>query len=92
MFTLGNRAVFEVIDDGCGIPQDKLDTLFSGGMEKDAPAVDRSKHSMGIGLSVCATIIKAHRGELCVESKPNRGTTFRFSLEMEDSEYEQQKI
>ena len=90
VFTLGNRAVFEVIDDGCGIPQEKLDTLFSGSMEKDAPAVDRSKHSMGIGLSVCATIIKAHGGELCVESKPNRGTTFRFSLEMEDSEHEQQ--
>ena len=90
VFTLGNRVVFEVIDDGCGIPQEKLDTLFSGSMEKDAPAVDRSKHSMGIGLSVCATIIKAHGGELCVESKPNRGTTFRFSLEMEDSEHEQQ--
>ena len=90
VFTLGNRVVFEVIDDGCGIPQEKLDTLFSGSMEKDAHAVDRSKHSMGIGLSVCATIIKAHGGELCVESKPNRGTTFRFSLEMEDSEHEQQ--
>ena len=66
VFTLGSRAVFEVKDDGCGIPKERLRTLFSGtgGPDSNAPA-DSGKHGMGIGLSVCAAIIKAHGGCFC---------------------------
>ena len=83
------RAVFEIIDNGCGIPKEKQDALFSGGFEKSAPTVDRNKNSMGIGLSVCATIIKAHGGEICAESIPGKKTKVQFSLEMEDTKHEQ---
>ena len=86
----GSRAVFEVSDDGCGIPAERLESLFSGAGERDAPPADSSRHSMGIGLSVCATIIRAHGGELRAESAVNRGTTFRFALEMEEDAHEQQ--
>ena len=86
----GSRAVFEVSDDGCGIPAERLESLFSGAGERDAPSADSSRHSMGIGLSVCATIIRAHGGELRAESAVNRGTTFRFALEMEEDAHEQQ--
>ena len=50
VFTLGSRAVFEVKDDGCGIPKERLRTLFSGtgGSDPNAPA-DSGKHGMGIG-------------------------------------------
>ena len=89
VYTRGNRAVFEVSDDGCGIPQERLETIFSGS-GGDPALVDNSRHSMGIGLSVCATIIRAHGGEIRAESTPGRGTTFRFSLEMEDETHEQQ--
>ena len=89
VFLLDGHAIFEVTDNGCGIPQEKLDSLFSGSFEKGTSAVDSSKHSMGIGLSVCATIVKAHGGDICAESKLNHGTTFRFSLEMEDTQHEQ---
>ena len=76
VFTLGSRAVFEVKDDGCGIPKERLRTLFSGtgGPDPNAPA-DSGKHGMGIGLSVCAAIIKAHGGEIDAESRPGEGTT-----------------
>ena len=37
VFTVGNRAVFEVTDDGCGIPRERLKTLFSG-TDPDVPA------------------------------------------------------
>lgn len=83
------RAVFEIIDNGCGIPKEKQDALFFGGFEKNAPTVDRNKNSMGIGLSVCATIIKAHGGEICAESIPGKKTKVQFSLEMEDTKHEQ---
>ena len=89
VFTLGSRAVFEVKDDGCGIPKERLRTLFSGTGSPDpnAPA-DSGKHGMGIGLSVCAAIIKAHGGEIDAESRPGEGTTIRFWLETEKIELE----
>ena len=90
VFTLGQRAVFEVIDNGCGIPKERLRTLFSGtgGPDPNAPA-DSGKHGMGIGLSVCAAIIKAHGGEIKAESTPGEGTTIRFWLETEEVDTEE---
>lgn len=87
VFTLGSRAVFEVSDNGCGIPKERLRTLFTGVLPADA-AADSGKHGMGIGLSVCAAIIKAHGGEIDAESRPGEGTTIRFWLETEKIELE----
>lgn len=87
VFTLGSRAVFEVKDNGCGISKDRCKTLFSGTGSTDAPA-DSGKHGMGIGLSVCAAIIKAHGGEIQAESRVGEGTTIRFWLEKEEIELE----
>ena len=86
VFTLGSRAVFEVKDDGCGIPRERMRTLFSG-TDSDTPA-DSGKHGMGIGLSVCAAIIKAHGGEIQADSRVGEGTTIRFWLEKEEIELE----
>lgn len=89
VFTVGNRAVFEVTDNGCGIPRERLKTLFSGtgSTDPDVPA-DSRKHGMGIGLSVCAAIIKVHGGEIKAESRVGEGTTIRFWLETEEIEME----
>ena len=89
VFTAGSRAVFEIADNGCGIPHERLEALRKGYGENGCLPTDSSKHNMGIGLSVCAAIIKAHDGELQVESSVNQGTTIRFSLETEDTENEQ---
>ena len=56
VFTLGSRAVFEVSDNGCGIPKERLRALFTGVLPADA-AADSGKHGMGIGLSVWAAIV-----------------------------------
>lgn len=88
VFTLGSRAVFEVSDNGCGIPKERLRTLFTGVMPADA-AADSGKHGMGIGLSVCAAIVKAHGGEIQAESKVGEGTSIRFWLETESIETEE---
>ena len=87
VFTLGNRAVFEVADNGCGIPKERLRTLFTGTLPSESGA-DSGKHGMGIGLSVCAAIIKAHGGEIKAESRLGEGTTIRFWLETEEIEME----
>ena len=89
VFTVGNRAVFEVTDNGCGIPRERLKTLFSGtGSTDPGVPADSRKHGMGIGLSVCAAIIKAHGGEIKAESRVGEGTTIRFWLETEEIEME----
>ena len=80
----GCKAVFTVADDGCGIAHDRLHRLFAGAVEKDAP-IDSTRNNMGIGLSVCSTIIKAHGGEIHAENRSSGGASFRFTLELEDN-------
>ena len=79
-----DQAVFFVEDDGCGILPDRLPQLFSGLQERDTPA--DSGRNMGIGLSVCQTIVKAHGGELRGENRPEGGAVFYFELKMEGNE------
>ena len=81
----GKRAIFAVQDDGCGIPKEKEETLFSGyGVSGDLPA-DSRRAGMGIGLSVCAAIIKAHGGEIWGGNRNSGGAEFCFALEMEEN-------
>ena len=83
------HAVFFVEDDGCGISDERMEHLFTGLLNSEAPA-DSARNNMGIGLSVCRTIIKAHGGELKAGNRPGGGAAFRFALEMEESNYVKQ--
>ena len=88
VFTQGDDAVFEISDNGAGIPRDRLEHLFSGQLYgRETPGDDR-RHGMGIGLSVCSTIIKAHGGNITAENLRNGGACFRFTLEMEKENHE----
>ena len=78
---VGDKAVFEVADNGCGIPEDALQKIFSGSYEKSAAPVDGTRSNMGIGLSVCAAIVKAHGSEITAENRKGGGAVFRFALE-----------
>lgn len=90
VYVLGRRAVFEVTDDGCGIQKDRLHDIFRGYFEKKDGSADSHKSSMGIGLSVCASIVKAHEGDISVENRKDGGCCFRFSLGTEVEDDEQQ--
>lgn len=82
--TKNNIAVFEVSDNGCGIPKERLENLFGGYLERTDVPADSSRNNMGIGLSVCASIIKAHGGTISAENLKSGGAVFRFTLEMEE--------
>ncbi len=90
VFVLGNKAVFEIKDDGCGIEVNRLKTIFTGYYASDESPSDGKKKNAGIGLSVCATIIKAHGGTITAENSKNGGAIFRFTLDKEDILDEQQ--
>lgn len=79
----GNKAVFYVRDDGCGIAKDKMEHLFSGYLGQTESLSDSKRRNMGIGLSVCASIINAHGGKISARNLPKSGAEFRFELEME---------
>lgn len=84
VFTEGERAVFEIIDNGCGIPKEQIDEIFTGYYQKKDIPADHQKHNMGIGLTVCASVIKAHGGEIEAENRKEGGCCFRFALKMEE--------
>lgn len=78
------NAMFHVEDDGCGIPDERMARLFSG-MLSNEEKVDSGRSNMGIGLSVCRTIVKAHGGELKAANRPEGGAVFSFALGMEEN-------
>ena len=85
-------ALFEVRDHGTGIPAHLLDSIFEIHAQVDAdgnPITDLSadpSHGMGIGLSICRTIIQAHGGIIEGHNRREGGAKFSFWLPLEDSE------
>ncbi len=86
VFTIGQKAVFEISDNGCGIEPERLKTIFTGYGGESSPT--DTKINSGIGLSVCATIIKAHGGDIRAENLKNGGAVFRFTLDAEEADDE----
>ncbi len=73
----GNQVLVTVGDTGSGIPPEISAKLFQ-------PFVTTKSEGMGIGLSVCRTIIEAHGGLLWVEPNPSGGSIFRFTLPVQE--------
>ena len=86
---VAKKAIFEVIDDGCGIPEDKIKNIFTNHFHSGSPPSDGKKHNAGIGLSVCASIIKAHGGEIKATNLTDGGCSFKFTLDIKEDGYEQ---
>lgn len=86
VYPLGKQAVFEIEDNGCGIQEERLPYIFSGCYDNTDEPSDGKKQNSGIGLSVCATIIKAHGGDISAENLKSGGTVFRFTLLTEEAE------
>lgn len=76
VFTISNKAIFEIRDNGKGIPEEKLKSIFTE----------------GIGLSVCATIIKAHKGDITAENANGGGAVFRFTLDVEERNSDEESV
>lgn len=77
----GGSIQFDIIDYGKGIEEDRLDTLFDGtNFYADNTGSDIRK-GIGIGLSICKTIITAHKGTITA-SNHGRGAKFSFTLPM----------
>jgi signal transduction histidine kinase len=73
------EAVFRVSDQGRGIPQDRLESIFERFQQVDS-SDSRQKGGTGLGLAICRSIVSQHGGRIWAESEPGQGSTFSFTL------------
>lgn len=78
-----DKVTFEVKDYGHGLNESQIDQLFKGGYSS-AGTTD-SHRGMGIGLSICKTIIIAHGGDIWAKNHEN-GAIFTFTLPKDTAE------
>lgn len=78
-----DNAVFTVRDNGTGISEEILPNIFSPALRSRTHSSD-TRRNMGIGLSVCSSIVKAHGGTMSAANEPPGGAVFRFTLPMEE--------
>lgn len=84
----GDFARFEVTDHGNGIPERLLENLFEIHTQHGDQVIDASR-GIGIGLSICATIVKAHGGGIEGHNREEGGAKFTFTLPLEEAGREQ---
>lgn len=72
---------FAVQDNGVGISEDKLNTIFTPFVQADT-AVTRKFGGTGLGLTICAQLIQLMQGQYGVESTLGQGSCFWFEVPM----------
>ena len=81
----GDKAVISIADNGDGIPDEMkarvFDMFYSG-----ANKVADSRRSLGLGLSLCRSIVNAHGGKITVSDNTPLGTVFTITLSAEEVE------
>lgn len=76
----GTAVLFQVADDGAGIPPSVADNIF----DKFYQATDEDgkpiRRGTGLGLTFCKLVVEAHNGRIWVDSQPGQGSTFSFTI------------
>jgi PAS domain S-box-containing protein len=81
--SVGFKLLVRITDQGRGIPADKLALIFERFQQVDGSDA-RAKGGTGLGLAICRSIIQQHGGAIWVESDIGRGSTFLFTIPLQD--------
>ncbi len=73
-----SQVLLSVSDTGCGISEDRLETVFDRFLDTDR--LDPTPHGLGLGLPLCRRIARGHGGTIVAESKLGVGSTFTVAL------------
>lgn len=68
-----NSWIIQIRDNGCGIPQDRIETIFQ-------PFVTYKPNGTGLGLAISKKIIEAHNGTITVDSEIGKGSSFTLQF------------
>lgn len=68
-----DQVAVEIADTGCGIPKDKINTVFD-------PFITYKHKGSGLGLAIVKKIVDDHHGIVEVKSTPGKGTSFKITL------------
>ncbi len=79
----GTAILFRVQDRGPGIPEHLQKAIFERYRQLDQPSETKSR-GVGLGLSICKALVEKHKGKIWVESILGKGSTFCFSIPMND--------
>jgi PAS domain S-box-containing protein len=71
--------LIEVSDDGCGISPEMAGRVFER-LYQTSPATVASRNGLGLGLYICKELVTRQGGSIWVERRPQKGTTFSFTL------------
>lgn len=75
----GDKGVFEVSDNGMGIPEESMPLIFKR-FYTAATTTNTGRRGTGLGLTICKSIILAHKGEISAFNNSSGGATFQFVL------------
>lgn len=78
-----DHITFHIIDEGKGIAVSKIDSIFNGFSQTENSS--DSNKGLGIGLSICKTIVNAHGGNISARNQEGKGAVFTFTLPLEGS-------
>ncbi len=68
-----SNVLVEVLDSGTGIAAEKLESIFD-------PFITSKPEGLGMGLSICRSIIERHGGKISAANNPDRGAKFSITL------------
>jgi signal transduction histidine kinase len=80
----GKTVVVDVTDHGCGIPSDRIETIFN-------PFFTTKQSGVGLGLAIVSKIVVGHGGRMTVDSELGKGSTFHVRLPLEAPKKEPSK-
>lgn len=82
--TEGRFARFTVTDGGSGIDENDLPNIFQMFYTSKSRQADSRHHGIGLGLTICQAIVKAHGGDIMARNRTDhRGAEFTFTLPLE---------
>jgi signal transduction histidine kinase len=87
----GPWAVISLSDTGIGIPEDKIDRVFERFFQVE-DSLTRAYEGMGLGLAIVRGMVNVCGGEIHVISQPGQGSTFTFTLPLDNSNVEQRPL
>ena len=80
--SVDGQAWISVSDTGIGIEADRLASIFDFDHDTSTGGTD-GEVGIGMGLVLCREMVETHGGTIEIESEPGKGSTFRFSLPMD---------